>query len=285
MDKFFYKLFGEECIRVGDLSHALYFSGKYREMEFTFDKEFGRNKQLTEQISYQSYFLVAHELCHIMLQSSRIQSIPTGYCDFVRAAVGVLTERDLKKLDQKINVYAAERMKYFQAETIPESIDEYLDIIKSSERYGHFLEECYCDFMGFKLLTEQYTSPQIAVNAISRVLNYLITQESIRSDFSNGAEHLRDTTKEALPTMYYSVLRVQLLLLTLEINDMEEVERAVAAVHQRSRLTDRLSTFIESLPDGEAMRKVSDSDLPEISKERLTKALIQAFHYCSVADK
>ena len=83
--------------------------------------------------------------------------------------------------------------------------------------------------------------------------------------------------------MFYSVQRVMMLLLTLEMNQLKDIERAFAEIHDRSQLTDRLETFIQSLPDEEAVDRVSEADLPNIDRGKLEKALIQEFYYCSVA--
>lgn len=82
--------------------------------------------------------------------------------------------------------------------------------------------------------------------------------------------------------MFYSVQRVMMLLLTLEMNHLKDIERAFAEIHDRSQITARLGTFIQGFPDEEAVDRVSVADLPNIDRNRLEKALMQEFYYCSV---
>ena len=126
-------------------------------------------------------------------------------------------------------------------------------------------------------------STELSVNAISSALNYLITQETIRSDLNEGLRNAKDVFREAKETMFYSVQRVMMLLLTLEMNQLKDIEQAFAEIHDRSQLTDRLGDFIQGLPDEEAVDRVSEADLPNIDRDRLEKALMQEFYYCSVS--
>lgn len=74
-----------------------------------------------------------------------------------------------------------------------------------------------------------------------------------------------------------------MLLLILGMNQMEDMERACREIHDRDQLTDRLFAFIQELPEEDAMKCVSEADLPNINRKRLEKALMQEFYYCSVA--
>lgn len=280
MDKFFFKLFGEECILLDDLIHSLYFAGKYSKLKFSFDGDIGYNSQITEQVSCQIYFLIAHELAHILLWKTS-GHIPVPYQKFVRGAIGALTEREMKKNGQSFQEFISLRMGYF-VDFVPENMNEYLDALMASKRFHHFIEECYCDFMGLKLLLEHYENPERSVTAVSSALNYLITQESIRSDMRDGVFHMKDTLREATPTMYFSVLRVQLLLLTLEMNELNNIERAFVQIHDRSRLTERLSAFIKLLPDKETMGVLTDADLPDIDRKSLVSSLLRQFYCLSI---
>ena len=189
----------------------------------------------------------------------------------------------MKAGNQPLAEYVLDRASYFPVTRTPETLDEYLDMLMENERFIHFIEECYCDFIGFKLLVEQYRLPNVSVSAISSALNYLIMQESIRSDMREGVAYAKNLFREANPTMFYSVLRTQMLLLTLEMNHMEDIERAFAQIHNRSYLTDRLNVFIQKLPDEEAMKSVSEYDLPNIDKDLLVRELLKEFYYCSVS--
>lgn len=281
MDKFFFKLFGEECILLGDLLHCLYFSGKYSTFRFSFDKDIGHNSHVIELVSCQIYFLIAHELTHTALWEPS-GYISASYQKFVREAIRVLTVRDMKTTGQSFQEYISDRTGYF-LNFIPENMDKYLDALMVSTRFHHFIEECYCDFMGLKLLLEHYEDPKRSVTAVSSALNYLITQESIRSDMRDGVFHMKDTLREATSAMYFSVLRVQFLLLTLEMNELDDIERAFAQIHDRSHLTERLSTFIEFLPDEKAMGVLTDANLPKIDPKTLVNSLLRRF-YCLSLD-
>ena len=114
-------------------------------------------------------------------------------------------------------------------------------------------------------------------------MNYLITQEAIRSDLHDGVEQAKNVLRDAKATLFYSIQRVMMLLLILGMNQMEDMERAFRETHDRDQLTDRLSAFIQELPGEDAMNRVSEADLPNIDRERLEKALMQEFYYCSVA--
>ena len=283
MDKFFYKLFGEECIRNRDLVHALYFAGKYRSMQYSFDLTEGAYGQVKSQIACQSYFLIGHELGHLKLKEPHSEGIPAGYKQFVRGAIGAMTKRGMKEHNQTIAEYASDRANYFPVTHAPQTLDEYLAMLMADSKFLGFLEECYCDFVGFKLLVEEYRSPDVSVNAISSALNYLITQEAIHSDLHDGVEQAKNVLRDAKATLFYSIQRVMMLLLILGMNQMEDIERAFRETHDRDQLTDRLSAFIQELPGEDAMKRVSEADLPNIDRERLEKALMQEFYYCSVA--
>ena len=100
---------------------------------------------------------------------------------------------------------------------------------------------------------------------------------------NDGLRNAKNVYREAKDTMFYSVQRVMMLLLTLEMNQLKDIERAFGEIHDRSQLTDRLGTFIQGLPDGDALDRVSEADLPNIDRDRLEKALMQEFYYCSVS--
>ena len=280
MDKFFFKLFGEECILLGDLLHGLYFAGKYSRLKFSFDDDIGHSNQITEQVSCQIYFLIAHELAHTLLWKTSGR-IPVPYQKFVRGAIGALTEREMKANGQSFQKFISFRTGYF-LDFVPENLNEYLNALMASKRFHHFMEECYCDFMGLKLLLEHYENPDRSITAVSSALNYLITQESIRSDMRDGVFHMKDTLREATSTMYFSVLRVHLLLLTLGMNELDDIEQAFVQIHDRSCLTERLSTFIELLPDKEAMGVLTYADLPDIDQKALVNSLLRQFYCLSI---
>lgn len=282
MDKLFYKVFGEELLRQGYLSPCLYFAGKYRALEFSFDtREDFDSDEVTSQLSRQIYFLVAHELAHLSLGKETDAVISDEYRKFVRSAIAVLTQR-IEKQGQSIKEILKDRAGYFLDQP-PDTLDEYLEMLTVSERFEHFIEECYCDFTGFKLLMEHYGDPGISVSAISSALNYLITQESIFSALTNGVEGIKDTRQIAQPTMYYSVLRVELLLITLEMNELDSIEKAFIEIHDRSSLSERLSDFLQMLPGNEAMKLASEVHLPDMDERSLMDILMKHFYYVSIS--
>lgn len=283
MDKFFYKLFGEECIRNRDLVHALYFAGKYRSLQYSFDLDEDAYGHVKPQIACQSYFLIGHELGHLKLKEPNSEGIPAGYKKFVRGAIGVTTRRSMKEKNLSISEYAMKHGDFFPVSSPPQSLYEYLDMLMENGKFVAFMEECYCDFIGYQLLKEKYGGTDFFINAISKALNYLLTQEAIRSDLHDGVERVKDVLRDITVTLFYSGQRVIMLLLALGMNHNGEMEKAYVDTHDRDQLTDRLPAFIQELPDEEAMNRVSEADLPNIDRERLEKALMQEFYYCSVS--
>ena len=282
MDKFFYKLFGEECIRNRDLVHALYFAGKYRGMKYSFDLDEGAYGHVKSQIACQSYFLIGHELGHLKLKEPISEGIPAGYKQFIRAAIGVTTRRSMKEKNLSISEYAMKHGDFFPVSSPPQSLYEYLDMLMENGKFVAFMEECYCDFIGYQLLKELYGGTDFFINAISKALNYLLTQEAIRSDLHDGVERVKDVLRDITVTLFYSGQRVIMLLLALGMNHNGEMEKAYVDTHDRDQLTDRLPAFIQELPDEEAMNRVSEADLSNNDRERLEKALMREFYYCSV---
>lgn len=282
MDKFFYKLFGEECIRNRDLVHALYFAGKYRGMKYSFDLDEDAYGYVKSQIACQSYFLIGHELGHLKLKEPNSEGIPAGYKQFIRAAIGVTTRRSMKEKNLSISEYAMKHGDFFPVSSPPQSLYEYLDMLMENGKFVAFMEECYCDFIGYQLLKEKYGGTDFFINAISKALNYLLTQEAIRSDLHDGVERVKDVLRDITVTLFYSGQRVIMLLLALGMNHNGEMEKAYVDTHDRDQLTDRLTSFIQELPDVDVMNRVSEADLPNIDRERLEKALMQEFYYCSV---
>lgn len=278
--KFFNKLFGEEYIRIKHYKKAGYFIGKYKQYDFSFDKIDGDNESVIMRLSYQRYFLIAHELCHLMIKSMK-EGIPRKYKEFVRGAIGALAEREIRNRKIDINKYISERSDYFSISTDIIDVKGYINVLEKSLNYRSFVEECYCDFMGFKLLVENYQAPQSAIYAISSALNFLILQESIRSDINESGDDLKNLMKEASPTLYFSVLRTQMLLFTLQMNRSEDIRYAFEEINDRDRLMEELELFIRELPDKDIMEIFDGMKLPDTNEDVLSKALMHLLYYCS----
>ena len=279
MDKFFYKLYGEELVLCGDLIHGLHFAEKYCSLNFSFDHDYDfLEKEAEKRLSRQNYFLIAHEIAHLSLHELGSERIPEKFCTYVRAAIVVLTERIVKQ-GQPLEDVLADRSEYF-IDTVPKTLDEYFDMLTKSSQFSHFMEECYCDFIGLRMLLEHYGESDLSVSAISGALNYLITQESIRSDLEDGMEHIKAAEREAHSVMYFSVLRVQLLLITLEINQLDKINIVFSEIHDRSNLTDRLKTFVQSISD----EKCIVNNFVDTDKDALRNILFEKFYYAHIGE-
>ena len=277
IDKFFYKLFAEELILVNNLPHSLYFTGKYRELQFSFEDN-DDLQDVNDQLSRQIYFLLGHELTHLSLKNYKIE-VPTQFHDLVLVAVRLLTKRFISETRDEKQVLS-EISGYFIKNARFNSIEEYIKQLENSEHFTHFVEECFCDFQGFKLLLEHYSNPNASIYAISNALNYLIMQESLRSDLSEGVVNINNIKKEAGDTLYFSVLRIQMLLIVLEMNKLDGIKIAYDKTYDSCILTEQLEQFILSLPDKTILDKLDDDLLPKISKKQIVSSLIKQLNYC-----
>lgn len=282
MDKFFYKLFGEECIRNRDLNHALFFAKKYRGIQYSFEYNEETNTLVSSQIASQHYFLIGHELGHLKLKEPNSEGIPAGYMQFIRAAIGVTTRREMNIKNLSIAEYALKNCNFFPVSVPPQTLYDYLDMLMGNAKFMDFVEECYCDLIGYRLMEHKYRTSNTSVNEISKALNYLITQEAIRSDLHEGVEQVKNVLRDGSATLFYSVKRVLMLLLALGMNHNGDMELAYVDTRERDQLTDRLNIFIQEMPDQNAMNLISDADMINNS-ERLEKVLMQEFYYCSVS--
>lgn len=281
IDKLFYKLFAEEMALNGNLHYSLYFTGKYGKCSFSFDSTQTNDfDYIRHQLTYQIYFLIGHELTHVALKQSDKWMIPDKFSRIIQVATRMLTERFVKSGMTEKEVLS-KVSGYFLKEEI-HSLDEYMSLIINSDRFIHFVEECYCDFMGFKLLMEHYANPEEAIGAITNALNFLIILESIKSDLSDGIYKLKNIKKEAEDTLYFSVLRVQVLLIILQMNEAQEIKITLSGVKDCSIITERLEEFIELLPDEESLRTINSGMFQNISSQDLLSYIIKKLYYCSV---
>ena len=278
MDKFFYKLFGEEFILQMDILNSMYFVGIYNDRQFSFEQNVLDNSKVRKYLSIQNYFLIGHELTHLSLKED--SKIPNEYKKFVIAAIALLTERIVDK-NKNIQEVLLETATYF-LDTSPNSIEEYIEMLKCSNKFYHFLEECYCDYMGLKLLIEHYENAEQSIRAIVSTLSCLIILESIRNDVRDGIEYIKDGTRNADLAMYCSVLRTQILLCTVEISRLNTAA-AFDEVHKFSKITDRLISFIKNLPSKDSFAVISEDDLPQMDEETTLNIMIKQLYYISIS--
>lgn len=275
MDKFFYKLFAEELICGGDLIHSLYFSGKYRLYDYTFVTD--KTPNILEQSTRQIYFLMGHELMHISLSHNEGNSnnkISDEFIKVIKVATRILMEKFVKDDSSELEVLS--KVSGYFLKEIVDNFNDYMNKIEKSERFLHFVEECYCDYTGLKLLLEHYSGAEKSIAAITNTLNFLIIFESIRSDLFFGIKELNSITKEAHDTLYYSVLRVQVLLIILQMNSSELIKLSYNEVKDCSPITERLEHFIKSLPSDKSMSVIDDSILPNLDKETLISYILKS---------
>ncbi len=280
MEKLIYKLIGEELIRNNDLPKSLYFSGKYRRLgDYLFEDEVNNHQKVRQMISIQSYFLIGHELGHLSIAANNSTGIPNDYYKFVNACMNVLTDRVIG--DYTFEEFAKMRYEYFM-EVCPANIEEYWNGVRTSKKYYHLIEECYCDLQGLKLLLEHYEKPKESVRAISAALNYLILQEAIHSDIMENELFFEDKTHNASRSMYFSVLRMEILLLTLQINNLPNIEEGFREIQNRSMLTKYWSYIIKQIPSEKSFSLISKDDLPELDRTKIINILINNFYYIHI---
>ena len=278
LHKFIYKLVGEELIRNNEIARCLYFSGKYRQLEYLFDKKKEYHHNIIEILSAQSYFLIGHELGHLSVQKHYITNIPDDYCKFINGCMKVLMKSVINDDSQK---FIDTHYKYFM-NMRPKNIEEYWNGLLKSKKYEHLIEECFCDWNGIKLLLEHYDNPKSSISAISMVFKYLIIQEAIRSDIDNGKFYFDDSEHNASRAMYFSVLRMEIILLTIRINNLNEIEQEFRKVQEQYLLTDCWMNLLKKIPSENVFSSLSDADLPNMDRKKLINILIDIFYYVHV---
>lgn len=270
INKFFSKLFAEEFIKNNNYKFAYYFLGKFIESNFSFKNI---SKNAADRVNYQNYFLICHELSHIMVRNSETK-IPKNYAEYICGAVGALAKREIEERNITIEDYFLERNDYFSLTTIPHSINEYIYLLNKSSKFYHFIEECYCDYSGYKLLIENYNSTRTVIQAIIGSLNFLIIQEAIRNDIGSYGDDLKDILRDVSITFYYSFLRTQILLLTLQANELTDIKYALDDFNDNNRLIKELMDYINNLPDNDILLEYDTSKFPKMDNGTRDKALM-----------
>ena len=279
-ENFFFKLIGEELIRNGNIPWSMYFAGKYTKTKYTFEEsENYDSRKIQHMISLQSYFLIGHELGHLSVGATENRKVPDTYCKFINACMKVLTDR--VKEDYSFEEFIEMRYSYF-IEDRPQNIEEYWSMFFRSPKYIHFIEECYCDWNGVKLLLEHYTEPEESVNAISYAFNYLILQEAIRSDISNDRIFFEDKKHPVSRSMYFAVLRMEILLLTIQFNNLGTIENNFREIQDHYKLMDYWLEIIKKIPSLDSFRRVTEKDLPNMDKDKIVNILLSTFYYAHI---
>ncbi len=282
MDKYFYKLFCEEFLLQDDVLTSMYFAGKYNNLSFSFDSNMTSKNRLL-RLSMENYFLIGHELTHLSLSSGKHPSISKEYKKYVAGCMAGLAEKAIDS-NNPVEKVLSERAPYF-LETTPSSIEDYFAMLNSSKKFDSFVEECYCDFMGFKMLMEHYENKQAATEAIFSALSCLIVLECLRSSVTEGIDYVREESNIANESMFYSVMRTHLLLIVVEVNGLNS-GLALHSVHDRSIITDNLMNFIKSLPNKDTFETISEKYFPQgLTTKEIKNIIIKQLYYISISSE
>jgi len=277
IDKFFSKIFAEEFIKNQNYKMAFYFIDRFSKNDYSFKST---DEYTKRKVSYQSYFLVAHEIGHIMLKNMN-NCIPEEYIQFISGAFTALASREIQKRNISLKEYVQERNVFFPVKKIPNTIREYSCFLIECKKFYCFVEECYCDFTAYKLLLENYCAAHLSVSAISSVLDFMIILESIRNDINTYGEDLKNFLKDVGLTFYFSFLRTQILLLTLQMNESEEISQAFNELDVGNKMIEEFEQYIKSLPVKELFDAIDTSNVFETNIDNTTfeKILMRILYY------
>ena len=75
---------------------------------------------------------------------------------------------------------------------------------------------------------------------------------------------------------------MEILLLTLQINNLPNIEDGFREIQNRSVLTKYWSAVIKKIPSDQSFSVISESDLPDIGTKRLVDTLINIFYYVHI---
>ncbi len=282
MNKFYYKLFCEELIIQEEINAALYFSRKYKKNSFSFDLiENKLDREIENKISRQNYFLILHEVGHLYLMCGNKELILSDYLKWVRSYFDTILRRPLKS-GNEISKMVKMSSEYFR---IPENenTDLFLTKLFQSKRFYSFVEECFCDWFAVKFLLENFDDKKESIAAASVSLNFLTTLEMIKGILKDGAVYLH-SEKEALDTMYYSVMRIQMLIVMAQWNNIEEAVEGIY-INQNCNLINRYAIeWLKNIPNGEAFQELKENTDVDVD-ERFIQELIYSIRYCSIIDE
>lgn len=279
LEKLFYKLVGEELLLCKNLPKSLYFSGKYRATEYLFEENMdSMHNKVRGMVSAQSYFLIGHELQHLSLNKAN-ETVPSDFCRYSSACMQALNNLFMRS--QSEEKFLKDHYMYFMEEC-PKSIDEYYDRLWNSKRYKIFLEECYCDLCGLKLLLEHYDNAELSVRAISAAMNFLILQELIRSDISSGVLLFHNKSQDVPRNAYFSVQRMMYLLITLQFNGLTDAANEYRKIQTESMIKHYWQLLVDKIPSEESFQGLSERDLPNVDRRDLIDSLISNFYFISI---
>lgn len=275
--KLCYKLIGEELLLNDNLPRCLYFSGKYKQIKYSFEEEV-ENDKIKSYLNFQNYFLIGHELAHL-----RIKKYPISK-DYFRFAMTIFKQLEKSVLsDMSEESFIHERYAYF-LEKQPSSLEEYYFELQKSPMFKNFIEECYCDFQGIKLLLEHYEKQELSIRAIFAAMNYLVLQESIRSEMQDGTFFFGKREHEVRNIAYYSVMRMEMMyksLLVLLI-DYKKLQSLVYEVIGDNFLFEFWSFLDQTIPPEERISRLSEGDLPNIDRKKLKCLLMKTFYFTNI---
>lgn len=129
---------------------------------------------------------------------------------------------------------------------------------------------------------EHYNAPEQSIRAISVAMNYLILQEAIRSDVATDRLFFDDEKHEVSHSMYFSVLRMEIMLLTIQINKISNVEKSFREIQEQYRLSEYWPDLVKKIPSAEVMALISEKNLPNIDRKKIVDVLINNFYYMHV---
>ena len=248
--------------------------------QYLFEKNEGYDSHTIHyMLSAQTYFLIGHELGHLAVGRKQGGGVPEDYHKFVRASMRVLDSRILE--DCTFEQFIKERYGYF-IEKQPTNIEKYYNELFNSQRFQHFIEECYCDWNGVKLLLEHYNEPEKSISAISHVFNYLILQEAIRSDITADKLFFENADHPVSRAMYFSVLRMEILLLAIQFNKLEKIEDGFRKVQEQFGLMNYWLDIIRDIPSYESFCVVDEKSIQGMDRKKLTDSLINCFYYAHI---
>ena len=274
--RLYMKLFAEELLLSGKITYSMYFAGRYRQSSYSFENNTQISEECSEYISFQSYFLIAHELVHLSLRNG--STIPETFERYMVELI-VLMAEDNEELpeEQRISEYSVYFFEHAEANK-----NDFRSKLPSSRQFQHLLEESYCDYRAMKLLVENYAGTGKALNSVFSALNCLIELEVIRNVVKAGIleKDIQAGQIEAGNVLFYSMLRTGIILNTERASNLDDI-RLNDHLFKWSEPTDHLMKFLSQLPSGEAFAAIRDMKLPA-DKSTFVNGLMQMLRYSTI---